>query len=134
MNKPKKRSACPISYALDVFGDKWTLLIIRDMVFDQKVFFKDFLQSKEGMATNILSDRLKRLEASGIIECKVYEKQRTRKEYSLTKKGRELIPVMLEMMIWSANVDENLAISKQFIKKAKVDRQGVLDRIVQNLG
>ena len=68
------RSDCPISFALDLYGDKWSLLIIRDLVFDQKRFYKEFLQSKEKIATNILSDRLKRLEKAGLVESKVYEK------------------------------------------------------------
>ena len=123
------RSDCPLSYSLDFFGDKWTLLIVRDMVFDGKRFYKEFLASKEGMATNILSDRLKKLESNGIIESRTYEKLKTRKEYTLTEKGRSLVPVLVEMMVWSARHQDGLAISKQFLRKWKKDRAGVLDRI-----
>ena len=127
------RSDCPISYALDFFGDKWTLLIIRDMIFDRKRFYKDFLDAKEGMATNILSDRLKKLEANGIVESKVYEKLKTRKEYSLTEKGKNLVPVLVEMMVWSAHYRNDLAVPQEFLAKVKTNREGVIEAIVSGL-
>lgn len=123
------RSDCPISYALDFFGDKWSLLIIRDMIFDGKRFYKDFLESKEGMATNILSDRLKKLESQGVVVSRVYEKLKTRKEYFLTEKGKDLVPVLVEMMIWSAKYQEGLAVSEEFISKAKSKREEVVRNI-----
>ncbi len=128
------RSNCPISYALDFFGDKWTFLIIRDMVFDQKKFYKDFLSSGEGMATNILSDRLKRLENIGVIESRVYEEKKTMKEYTLTKKGRDLIPVLLETIAWSAKHQDGLAVPKNFLKAMKNDRRELIARVVAKLG
>ena len=128
------RSDCPISYALDFFGDKWSLLIIRDMIFDGKRFYKDFLDSKEGMATNILSDRLKKLELHGVVESKVYEKLKTRKEYSLTQKGKDLIPVLVEMMVWSASHQDGLALPATFVANAKKDRDKVVAKIMANLG
>jgi len=129
MKKNINRSDCPISYALELFGDKWSLLVIRDLVFDQKKFYKEFLKSKEKIATNILSDRLKKLEAAGIIESKVYEKIKTQKEYSLTPKGKDLVPVLIEIILWSAKYDENLAVSKDFIDKVKADRNKVINTI-----
>jgi len=128
------RSACPISYALDFFGDKWTLLIIRDMIFDQKRFYKDFLEAEEGMATNILSDRLKKLEAAGVIESKVYEQLKTRKEYSLTQKGKDLVPVLVEMMVWSATYDDSLNVPPQFVTNVKADREAVYRKVLEKLG
>ncbi|MCH2033856.1 MAG: helix-turn-helix transcriptional regulator [Tenacibaculum sp.] len=130
MKKNITRSDCPISYALELFGDKWSLLVIRDLVFDQKKFYKEFLKSKEKIATNILSDRLKKLEAAGIIKSKVYEKIKTQKEYSLTPKGKDLIPVLIEIILWSAKYDENLAVSKDFIQKATTDRREVIQTIL----
>ncbi len=128
------RSACPISYALDFFGDKWSLLIIRDMVFDGKKFYKEFKNSGEGIATNILSDRLKKLELSGIIESKVYEKLKTQKEYTLTQKGKGLVPVLVEMILWSASHKDGLAVTEEFIHKAHNDRKLVLDTIIAQMG
>ena len=134
MKAVNKRSDCPISYALDFFGDKWTLLIIRDMVFDKKRFYKEFLESGEGMATNILSDRLKKLESAGVIVSKPYEALKTRKEYSLTQKGKELIPVMLEMIVWSSNYDKALAIPPRFVKQYKTNRDTIIEGIKKGLG
>ena len=128
------RSDCPISYALDFFGDKWTLLIIRDMIFDKKRFYKDFLGSKEGMATNILSDRLKKLENMGVVESKVFEELKTRKEYTLTEKGKELVPVLVEMMLWSAKQKNDLAISQEAISKMTDHREEVIEKILSDLG
>ena len=126
------RSDCPVSYALDFFGDKWTLLVIRDLI-QGKRFYKDFRTSKEGIATNILSDRLKKLEACGVLNSQVYEQLKTQKEYSLTEKGKDLIPVILEMMVWSNKHQDGLDVSPGFIKKVKADREGVIEAIRANL-
>ncbi|UTW65483.1 helix-turn-helix transcriptional regulator [bacterium SCSIO 12643] len=122
------RSDCPVSYALDFFGDKWTFLIIRDLV-DGKKFYKDFLSSKEGIATNILSDRLKKLEANGIVEWKVYEKLKTKKEYSLTEKGKDLIPILLEIIVWSDKHQTGLDVRPNLIGNFKRDREGLITEI-----
>ncbi|NRB50024.1 MAG: helix-turn-helix transcriptional regulator [Saprospiraceae bacterium] len=127
------RSDCPISYALDFFGDKWTFLIIRDLVFEGKRFYSEFLNSKEKIATNILSDRLKKLEQNGVIESKVYEKLKTKKEYSLTEKGKHLIPVLVEMILWSARYDDSLAVPQVFIEQAKMDKEGMIARITARI-
>jgi DNA-binding HxlR family transcriptional regulator len=133
MKKIKKRSDCPVSYALDFFGDKWALLIIRDLVFEGKVFYKDFLNSKEKIATNILSDRLKKLENCGFIESQVYEKLKTKKVYSLTQKGKDLIPVLIEMMVWSSKYDNGLAVTKEFLTKADSNREELINYLVSRL-
>ena len=122
------RSDCPVSYALDFFGDKWTILIVRDLIQGKK-FYKDFQSSKEGIATNILSNRLKKLEKAGIIEWKVYEKLKTKKEYSLTEKGKDLIPVLIELIVWSNKYQEDLAVSDYFIKRAHENRDGLIESI-----
>lgn len=127
------RSDCPVSYALDFFGDKWTLLIIRDMALEQKCFYKDFQGGKEGIATNILSDRLKKLEQNGIIQSRVFEQKKTQKEYLLTQKGKDLIPVLLEMMIWSSKYSNELNLTEEFIEKMKSNRAGVVDYFLSRL-
>ena len=134
MKEIKQRSDCPISYNLDFFGDKWTLLIIRDMVFEGKKFYKDFLNSKEGIATNILSDRLKRLETAGVVESKVYEKLRTKKVYSLTQKGKDLVPILVDMILWSAKYKDGLAVEESFIQRASQKREEVISNILGRLG
>lgn len=134
MKKNIRRSDCPINYVLEILGDKWTLLIIRDLVFEGKKFYKDFLNSEEGIATNILSTRLKGLEHAGILASKVYEKQRTMKVYSLTPKGKALLPVLFEMMIWSASYGEGLKISQEFVDKIKMNRDAMLDLVESQIG
>ena len=127
------RSDCPVSYALDFFGDKWTFLIIRDLVFEHKRFYKDFLHSKEKIATNILSDRLKKLEQNGIVTSQVYPKLKTKKEYTLTEKGKDLIPVLVEMIVWSAKHQDELAVPPDFLSKAQSERDTLVKSIASRL-
>ena len=127
-----KRSDCPVSYALDIFGDKWTFLIIRDLT-QGKQFYKEFLSSKEGIATNILSDRLKRLESNGIVASKVYEKLKTQKVYTLTQKGKDLIPILVDLIVWSDKYESGLDVTRDFIAKATSDRDALVANIVQQL-
>lgn len=94
------RSECPITNTLDLLGDKWTLLVIRDMHYLKKKTFNGFLGSPEGIATNILTDRLKRLEDFGIITKKPYTTAPLRYRYTLTHRGRDLKRVLLEMIRW----------------------------------
>ena len=133
MEKQKRRSDCPISLSLDIFGDKWTFLIIRDLVFDGKRFYSDFLNSKEGIATNILSDRLKKLEQNGIIISRKYEKLKTKKEYILTEKGKHLVPVLVEMILWSARYHTDLAVPPDFAEKAKTEKARMIATIMERI-
>ncbi len=94
------RSNCPITNTLDLIGDKWTLLVIRDMLFLKKKSFNEFLDSPEGIATNILTERLKRLEEHGIIEKRPYTKTPIRYQYSLTRRGEDLRALLMEMIRW----------------------------------
>lgn len=94
------RSNCPISCVLDITGDKWTLLVIRDLFLD-KHRYGDFTQSLEGIPTNILADRLKRLESSGIIKKEMYQNNPPRSEYYLTSEGADLGAVLASMRKWA---------------------------------
>jgi DNA-binding HxlR family transcriptional regulator len=94
------RSKCPLSTALDFIGDKWSLLIVRDMCME-KARYGDFLSSPEGIPTNILADRLRRLEETGLLEKKPYQLKPLRFEYVLTAKGADLLPVIQELAIWA---------------------------------
>jgi DNA-binding HxlR family transcriptional regulator len=95
------RSPCPISNALDLLGDRWTLLVIRDLLLFGKSQYGEFLESPEGIATNILADRLKRLERAGIVEKRALEDRPDRHRYVLTAKGRDLRPVLDELVRWA---------------------------------
>jgi DNA-binding HxlR family transcriptional regulator len=94
------RSACPIAGALDVMGDAWSLLVIRDLLFYDKHRFADLLASPERISTNILAERLKRLERCGIIERRKYQERPRRDEYYLTAKGYDLMPVLRRLIQW----------------------------------
>jgi len=94
------RSKCPIAGALDFLGDRWTMLVMRDLLFYDKKRFADFLASPEGIASNILADRLERLEQCGLIERRRYLERPPRVEYRATKRGEDLIPVLRELIAW----------------------------------
>lgn len=98
----KRRSGCPVSIALEVFGDRWSLLIVRDLMVRGFRTFKDFLGSGEGIASNILADRLQKLEWAGIIVSEPEESDARRVNYRLTAKGIDLAPIMLDVLIWGA--------------------------------
>jgi DNA-binding HxlR family transcriptional regulator len=95
-----KRSTCPIANVLDLIGDKWSLLIVRDMLLFNKHRYGDFLAADEGIPTNILADRLKRLEENGLIEKSPYQHHPVRYEYHLTDKGKDLERLVQEMVRW----------------------------------
>ena len=96
------RSPCPIANILDVLGDKWTLLVVRDVMLLGRHRFGELAGSREAIPTNILTDRLRRLEEWGILEKRPYQQRPPRHEYRLTRKGRELFPVLREMATWSS--------------------------------
>ena len=94
-----KRSSCPITNVLDLLGDKWTLLVIRDLVLGKRRY-QEFLSSPEEMASNILAERLNRLQASGLIRRRAYQRNPIRYEYLLTQKGKALEPILEAIITW----------------------------------
>ncbi len=96
---PPLRSSCPISGCLDLVGDKWTLLVVRDLLMG-KSRYGDFAASPEGIPSNLLADRLSRLEAAGIVTRKPYQKKPIRYAYALTRKGEELSGVLAALGRW----------------------------------
>lgn len=100
-----KRSDCPVNFAVETLGDKWSLVILRDMIFWGKKTYGEFLKSDEKIATNILARRLEYLENEGLISKKRDEKDKRKDIYSVTEKGIELVPMFIEMIAWSAGND-----------------------------
>ncbi len=94
------RSPCPLANALDLLGDRWTLLVLRDL-FMGKRRFGDFLESPEKIATNILSERLRRLEEAGLVEKRRYQERPPREEYRLTSRGAETLPIIQAAVRWA---------------------------------
>jgi len=95
------KSFCPINQGLEVFGDRWTLIVIRDIMFVGKRYFRELLDSNEKIATNILSDRLRKLENFGILLKTQDDHHKQKNVYTLTQKGIDLMPVMMEITEWS---------------------------------
>lgn len=99
---PKRRSGCPLNASVEMLGDRWSLLILRDMMLRGFRTYKEFLESYEGIATNILADRLRKLVAHGIITMERDPSDGRRLIYLLTAKGIDLAPVLTEMVLWAA--------------------------------
>lgn len=125
----QRRSDCPINFALETFGDPWSLLIIRDMVYFGKKTYGEFLESEEGMATNILASRLARLEQQGILRKQPSLSDKRKEEYVLTEKGLDLIPVLAEMVNWGAQYDPQTGAPPAWIALMQAQREQVLQRM-----
>jgi len=133
MPHPKSRSRCPISFSLDLLGDRWTLLVIRDFVFMGKRHFSEFLGSGEGIATNVLTDRLQRLQEAGVIESRRDSEDGRKVIYRLTEMGIDLVPTLLELARWGATHDPDTGAPKEIVERYKNDRKGLEAEIVARL-
>ena len=109
---------CPITSALDVFGDKWSLVILRDIFFKGKNHYREFLASPEGISTNILASRLKKLEREGLVNKRLDEANLSSYLYTLTDKGKNLLPLLLEIVKWSSRYNPQSGISDSIISGA----------------
>ena len=121
----KHRSTCPISSALDIIGDKWSLLIIRDMMFSGKKTYTEFVNSSEKISTDILSNRLSKLVELELISKGKMEGNKKTNIYRLTQKGKELLPIILEIAQWSdRNLNDHLKDgAKPFVNKFKSNKE-----------
>jgi len=124
----ERRSGCPVSMSLEVFGDRWSLLIIRDLMVRGFRTFKQFQQSGEGIASNILADRLHKLEVTGIITAEPEATDGRRVNYRLTDKGIDLAPVLLELLIWGAR-HESTGVPCVVIDKIEQTREELLAEV-----
>jgi len=129
--KLPRRSSCPINVSLEIFGDRWSLLIIRDLMLRSYRTYKEFLSSDEGIATNILAERLQRLEAAGIITTSRDAEDRRKVVYRLTEKGIDLAPILVELVLWSAQHEETGA-PPASIRKMRAKREEFLAGIRRN--
>jgi DNA-binding HxlR family transcriptional regulator len=130
MKRRDRRSDCPTNYALQVVGDSWSLLVVRDLMFAGKRTYSEFAASEERISSNILAERLRSLAAQGIIR-KDGVGRATR--YSLTPKGLDLLPLMVEMIVWAAQHDRNTAAPASFLERAHNDREGLLAHLATEL-
>lgn len=127
------RSHCPINFVLETFGDKWTLLIVRDLMFKGKRSYGEFLESDEKISTNILADRLLKLEGNGIVKKHVAPENRSKFIYKLTQKGKDMLPIMLEVTQWSVKYDALSNTPKPFAKALEQDKAAVATLVLNEL-
>ena len=123
--KTRRRSGCPVSISLETLGDRWSLLIIRDLMVRGYTTFKQFEWSDERIATNVLSDRLRRLRQNGLIAAERDPGDRRRTKYRLTQKGIDLAPLLLELLIWGAQHEKTMAPPELIAHMAR-NRPGVI--------
>jgi DNA-binding HxlR family transcriptional regulator len=129
MKRTTTRSQCPISTTLDILGDKWTLLIIRDLMFNGKKTYGEFLQSEEKIATNILADRLVLLEKTGLVEKKAFPGNKVKNLYQLTPKGIDLMPVLFEIILWGDKYFEIPERVHRLAEEIRKDRNGMMKEV-----
>jgi DNA-binding HxlR family transcriptional regulator len=128
---PKRRSECPLNASVEMLGDRWSLLIIRDMMLRGFRTYKEFLECYEGIATNILADRLRKLVAYVIITSEPDPSDGGKRIYALTAKGIDLAPVLTEMVLWAAAHEETG--NQTLVRQMRADKQKFLATIRQRL-
>ena len=133
MKRITRRSRCPISTTLDILGDKWTLLIIRDLMFNGKRTYGEFLQSEEKIATNILADRLLILEKTGLAEKKAFPGNKVKNLYQLTPKGIDLMPVLFEIILWGDKYFDVPERVHRLAEEIRKDRNGMIEEVSRRL-
>ncbi|EMJ86767.1 transcriptional regulator, HxlR family [Leptospira meyeri serovar Semaranga str. Veldrot Semarang 173] len=129
----QKRSDCPISCSLDIWGDKWSLLIIRDLMNHKKCTYGDFLKSGEGIATNILASRLQSLEENGLIEKLDHPESKAKVLYRLTHKGVDLLPILVEIHLWAEKYFDIPKELKDRMRAVKKDKETAIRTLMKDL-
>ena len=127
MKRIAKRSVCPISCSLDIWGDKWSLLIIRNLMFHNMHTYGEFLQAPEKIATNILADRLISLAHAGLISKKEHPESKAKFYYELTQKGNDLLPLLIEISNWGNKYLGIMPEAKAMVKRATPERQRLIN-------
>ena len=120
-SEPKEWNGCPTRYAAGIFGDKWCFLILRDVLLHGKRTYSEFLNAPEGISTNILANRLSRLETAGMLDRQTDPRKASRVCYFPTRKARDLLPAFLGLMVWSTQYDENTEAPPSFAKAFRED-------------
>jgi DNA-binding HxlR family transcriptional regulator len=129
----EKRSDCPISSSLDIFGDKWSLLIVRDLMLHKNRTYGDFTKSQEKIATNILANRLQVLEDNGIIIKLPYPDNKVKSLYQLSQKGIDIIPALIEIALWGEKYELKTEKSSTFLEEVKKNKSKFLKNTMNKL-
>lgn len=127
--KFRNASGCPIVFFQRVFGEKWSILILRDILFRQKRHYQEFLESEEGIATNVLADRLQKLEQEGLLHKSKDPKNLRQFIYAPTEKALDLLPLFIELVLWSVRHDPKCAVPQDAIRHMKKDRLGFIQSL-----
>jgi DNA-binding HxlR family transcriptional regulator len=122
----QRRSRCPIAASLDLLGDRWTLLVLRDMVFRGHRYFQQFAESPEGIATNTLAERLDRLERAGVIRREPDPDDGRRKRYVLTEEGLAAIPLLVDLIVWGVKLEPGLDYPERRLAWMTNEREDVI--------
>jgi len=128
MKRTDRKSDCAINFSLETFGDPWSLLIVRDIIFFGKRTYSAFLASNERIGTSILAQRLRSLEEKGILVKRSSPDDGRSETYHLSDKGMHLLPIVLELMAWGAEHDPETGANKKLMASYRTDRQGILER------
>ena len=129
MKRTEPRSGCPINFSLEILGDTWSLLILRDIIYFGKQTYNEFLDSDEHIAPNILAARLKRLQGSGLLTRKPHPRDKRKEVYELTEDGLELIPVLLEMANWGAKYVSQESLPHAWLDAVRSNRNEMVRRV-----
>lgn len=127
----KTRSSCGLAQSLDIFGDKWSLLIIRDLVYSGKETYGDLLKMREGIATNILADKLVALEKEGLITKEIFVGSKSKFKYKLTQKGIDIYPIIAELLLWGAKYCDVMPEQKAITKMTKEKRDAFVKDVMK---
>lgn len=130
--KKRTSTVCPIVYALDIWGDPWSLVILRDVLIHNKRYYREFLASREQISTNILSARLQSLVKAGLLVKKEGETNRAQTLYRPTPKALDLYPVVFAIMHWGLKYNPNTDSSIPIMRELKSDEEGLKQRLLRN--
>ncbi|KLN66669.1 MULTISPECIES: winged helix-turn-helix transcriptional regulator [Vibrio] len=131
--KTKEWSGCPVRFGMSQFGDKWSFLILRDLMFKGRHYYQEFLEAGEGISTNILASRLADLESNGLISKKRDTVKRSKFVYTLTDKGIDLLPMMLAMIDWSEKYDTKTEVPSDFIRTLRGEPERLRQKLREGL-
>jgi len=131
--KTKNWSGCPVRFGMSQFGDKWSFLILRDLMFKGRKYYNEFLEAGEGISTNILANRLADLESNGLVSKQQDMIKRSKYVYRLTEKGIALMPMMLSMINWAEKYDEQTEVPADFVKELRENPEKLQKELLTQL-
>lgn len=133
MKRSSGKSHCPINYGLEIFGDPWSLLVVRDIVYFGKHTFNEFLASEEAIAPSVLSARLEQLVAAGMLSKDKDPDDRRRVAYNLTEPGLRVIPILVEIADWGVEADPDTGAPMDWVARVRANKPEMIERITETV-